>query len=86
MSELDAVRAISSGRRMERMPADVHDLIGLDGPGKSTLIGCISGVRIDAGEIAFRGLRIDRMSVYRRARLDIARTNSNNIASMNKDQ
>ena len=65
---------------MERMPGEVHDLIGPNGPGKSILIGCITGVnRIDASEILFHGLRIDRMSVDRRARLDIARTNSNNI-------
>jgi ABC-type branched-subunit amino acid transport system ATPase component len=54
---------------------EVHGLIGPNGSGKSTLIGCITGVnRIEKGEILFRGQRIDRMSVHRRARLGIART------------
>ena len=54
---------------------EVHGLIGPNGAGKSTLIGCITGVnRIDEGEILFRGQRIDRMSVHRRARLGIGRT------------
>jgi len=57
------------------LPGEVHGLIGPNGAGKSTLIGSITGVnRIDAGEILFRGRRIDRMSVHRRARLGIART------------
>ncbi len=63
------------------MPADVHDLIGPNRPGEAAPVGCITGVnRINAGEIPFRGPRIDRMSVHRRVRLDIARTNANNIA------
>jgi ABC-type branched-subunit amino acid transport system ATPase component len=54
---------------------EVHGLIGPNGAGKSTLIGCITGVnQIDKGEILFRGQRIDRMSVHRRARLGIGRT------------
>ena len=57
------------------LAGEVHGLIGPNGAGKSTLIGCITGVnRIDRGEILFRGRRIDRMSVHRRARLGIART------------
>lgn len=54
---------------------EVHGLIGPNGAGKSTLIGCITGVNaIDSGEILFRGRRIDRMNVHRRARIGIART------------
>jgi ABC-type branched-subunit amino acid transport system ATPase component len=57
------------------LPGEVHGLIGPNGAGKSTLIGCITGVNtIDDGEILFRGRRIDRLSVHRRARLGIART------------
>jgi ABC-type branched-subunit amino acid transport system ATPase component len=57
------------------LAGEVHGLIGPNGAGKSTLIGCISGMnRIDRGEILFRGRRIDRMSVHKRARLGIART------------
>jgi branched-chain amino acid transport system ATP-binding protein len=54
---------------------EVHGLIGPNGAGKSTLIGCITGVnRIDAGDIALRGQRIDRLSVHQRARQGIRRT------------
>jgi ABC-type branched-subunit amino acid transport system ATPase component len=54
---------------------DVHGLIGPNGAGKSTLVGCITGVNpIDAGEIVFRGRRIDRLPVHQRARLGIGRT------------
>ncbi|MEI9805574.1 MAG: ABC transporter ATP-binding protein [Pseudolabrys sp.] len=57
------------------LAGEVHGLIGPNGAGKSTLIGCITGInRIDSGEILFRGQRIDRMSVHRRARLGISRT------------
>ena len=54
---------------------EVHGLIGPNGAGKSTLIGCITGVnRIDAGEIALRRRRIDRLPVHQRARLGVSRT------------
>jgi branched-chain amino acid transport system ATP-binding protein len=54
---------------------EVHGLIGPNGAGKSTLIGCITGVnRIDAGDIALRGQRIDRLSVHQRATLGVRRT------------
>jgi branched-chain amino acid transport system ATP-binding protein len=56
-------------------PGQVHGLIGPNGAGKSTLIGCITGVnRIDAGEIVFRGRRIEHLPVHQRARLGIGRT------------
>ena len=57
------------------LSGEVHGLIGPNGAGKSTLVGCITGVNgIDAGEITFRGRRIDRLAVHIRARLGIART------------
>lgn len=57
------------------LPGEVHGLIGPNGAGKSTLLGCITGVsRINAGEIVFRGRRIDRLPAHRRARLGIGRT------------
>jgi branched-chain amino acid transport system ATP-binding protein len=56
-------------------PGDVHGLIGPNGAGKSTLVGCITGVNpIDAGEIVFRGRRIEHLPVHQRARLGIGRT------------
>ena len=57
------------------LSGEVHGLIGPNGAGKSTLVGCITGVNgIDAGEMTFRGRRIDGLAVHRRARLGIART------------
>jgi branched-chain amino acid transport system permease protein len=54
---------------------EVHGLIGPNGAGKSTLIGCITGVtRIDAGQIALLGERIEHTAVHQRARRGIART------------
>jgi branched-chain amino acid transport system ATP-binding protein len=56
-------------------PGAVHGLIGPNGAGKSTLIGCIAGVNpIDAGEIVFRGHRIEHLPVHQRARLGLGRT------------
>ncbi len=72
--DFGGVRALQSVD-LVGLARQVHGLIGPNGAGKSTLIGCITGVnRIDGGEILFRGQRIDRMSVHRRARLGVART------------
>lgn len=50
-------------------------LVGPNGAGKTTLFDCINGVRhFDAGQVSFEGRRIDRLSVYKRARLGIGRT------------
>lgn len=56
----------------------ISAVIGPNGAGKSTLFNCISGVyRPDAGAISFDGSRIDGRSVYRIARMGIARTFQN---------
>jgi branched-chain amino acid transport system ATP-binding protein len=50
-------------------------LIGPNGAGKTTLFDCVSGLtHPDAGTIRLAGRRIDRLPVYRRARLGIGRT------------
>jgi ABC-type branched-subunit amino acid transport system ATPase component len=50
-------------------------IIGPNGSGKTTLVNLISGfVRPSAGEVRFRGRRIDRMAPHRIVRLGISRT------------
>lgn len=50
-------------------------LIGPNGAGKTTLFDCVSGLtHPDAGTISLAGRRINRMPVYKRARLGIGRT------------
>jgi branched-chain amino acid transport system ATP-binding protein len=50
-------------------------LIGPNGAGKSTLVSMIGGsLRLDGGEIAFEGARIDHLPPYVRAHLGIGRT------------
>jgi branched-chain amino acid transport system ATP-binding protein len=54
---------------------DAIGLIGPNGAGKTTLFDCISGVlRPDSGVIRFDGRRIDKLPIYKRARLGIGRT------------
>jgi branched-chain amino acid transport system ATP-binding protein len=54
---------------------EILGLIGPNGSGKTTLVNCISGVlRIDEGEISFRGDVINTASRTRRARAGMART------------
>jgi branched-chain amino acid transport system ATP-binding protein len=50
-------------------------LVGPNGAGKTTLFNCLLGVlRPDAGRVTFDGVVIDRLPIYRRARLGIGRT------------
>jgi branched-chain amino acid transport system ATP-binding protein len=56
-------------------PGDIVGLIGPNGAGKTTLFDCISGQRHpDAGTVSFDGQPLDRLPVYRRARLGVGRT------------
>jgi branched-chain amino acid transport system permease protein len=64
---------------------EILGLIGPNGAGKSTMFNLITGVyRADAGEIAFRGERIDRLRPGQIARRGIGRTfqHVNLIAAM----
>ena len=50
-------------------------LIGPNGSGKTTLFNLITGnMAVDAGEIAFAGRRIDRLTPWRRGHLGLGRT------------
>jgi branched-chain amino acid transport system ATP-binding protein len=50
-------------------------LVGPNGAGKTTLFDCLNGVRrFDSGELRFDGRRIDRLPIYKRARLGVGRT------------
>lgn len=56
----------------------IDGVIGPNGAGKSTLFNVVTGiVRVDRGEVAFEGARIDRSDTYRIAEAGIARTFQN---------
>ncbi|OGA38361.1 MAG: hypothetical protein A3G28_02360 [Betaproteobacteria bacterium RIFCSPLOWO2_12_FULL_68_19] len=68
---LAAVRALS----FEMRGGAILGLIGPNGAGKSTVFNLVTGVlRAGAGEVRFRGARIDALPARRIARLGIART------------
>jgi branched-chain amino acid transport system ATP-binding protein len=50
-------------------------LVGPNGAGKTTLFNCICGqVRHDSGTVKLKGVKLDRLPTYKRARLGIGRT------------
>jgi len=56
-------------------PGEIVGLIGPNGAGKTTLINVITGLlRPSAGEISFKGERIDHLPPYRISRKGIVRT------------
>ncbi len=56
-------------------PGRIYGLIGPNGSGKTTLFNCITGLlRRDAGEIRFKGERIDGLKPHQVARRRIGRT------------
>ena len=56
-------------------PGKIYGLIGPNGSGKTTLFNCITGLeRRDAGEIFFRGKRIDGLKPHQVAACGIGRT------------
>jgi branched-chain amino acid transport system ATP-binding protein len=56
-------------------PGKIYGLIGPNGSGKTTLFNCITGLEPrDAGEIRFKGARIDGLKPHHVARRGIGRT------------
>jgi ABC-type branched-subunit amino acid transport system ATPase component len=56
-------------------PGKIYGLIGPNGSGKTTLFNCITGLeRRDAGEVRFKGARIDGLKPHQVARRGIGRT------------
>jgi branched-chain amino acid transport system ATP-binding protein len=50
-------------------------IVGPNGAGKTTLFNCLLGlVALDTGTVAFDGVRIDRLPVWKRSRMGIGRT------------
>ncbi len=66
---------VADGVNLSIDAGEIVGLIGPNGAGKTSLFNLISGVvRPDAGRITLQGEPIDRMPLYRRARVGIART------------
>jgi ABC-type branched-subunit amino acid transport system ATPase component len=56
-------------------PGKIYGLIGPNGSGKTTLFNCITGVeRRDAGEVRFKGRRIDGLKPHKIFHLGVGRT------------
>ncbi len=56
-------------------PGKIYGLIGPNGSGKTTLFNCITGLeRRDAGEVRFKGERIDGLKPHQVARRGVGRT------------
>src|SRR5262245_11709553 len=67
--------AALNGVSLELRPGRIYGLIGPNGSGKTTLFNCITGVETrDAGEIVFRGRRIDGLRPHRIFHLGLGRT------------
>ena len=61
--------------RIALAPGKIYGLIGPNGSGKTTLFNCITGLDPrDAGEIRFKGERIDGLKPHQVARRGIGRT------------
>jgi branched-chain amino acid transport system ATP-binding protein len=66
---------VAENINLEIAAGEILGLIGPNGAGKTTLFNLISGIHApDGGEIWLRDQPLARLSVYRRARLGIART------------
>jgi branched-chain amino acid transport system ATP-binding protein len=64
-----------NGVTLEIEPGSILGLIGPNGAGKTTIVNLISGVlRPSAGEIWFKGARIDGLAAHHVSRSGIART------------
>ena len=57
------------------VPGKIYGLIGPNGSGKTTLFNCITGLeRRDAGQVLFKGRRIDGLKPHQIAHIGIGRT------------
>jgi ABC-type branched-subunit amino acid transport system ATPase component len=64
-----------NGCSLALAPGRIYGLIGPNGSGKTTLFNCITGLeRRDAGQILFKGRRIDGLKPHRIAHIGIGRT------------
>ena len=60
---------------LQLTPGKIYGLIGPNGSGKTTLFNCVTGLEPrDAGEIRYKGERIDGLKPHRVARRGIGRT------------
>ncbi|HVQ75452.1 MAG TPA: ABC transporter ATP-binding protein [Candidatus Binatia bacterium] len=67
--------AAVNGVSLALAPGRIYGLIGPNGSGKTTLFNCITGIeRRDAGEIRFRGERIDGLAPHRICHRGMGRT------------
>lgn len=54
---------------------EIHSIIGPNGAGKTVMLNCINGLyRPQAGEIHFKGKKVNELKPHQRARLGMART------------
>jgi branched-chain amino acid transport system ATP-binding protein len=65
----------ATGIDLDIMPNQLHSIIGPNGAGKTTFFNMLTGIlRPDSGELLFEGRNINRLRMYERARLGIARS------------
>ena len=64
-----------NGCSLVLVPGKIYGLIGPNGSGKTTLFNCITGLeRRDAGQVLFKGRRIDGLKPHQIAHIGIGRT------------
>jgi len=66
--------AAVDGVNLQARKGEIVGIIGPNGAGKTTLLNCISGYRLDGGDIRWEGGSIAGKAPYRVARLGIGRT------------
>ncbi|RKP53323.1 ATP-binding cassette domain-containing protein [Pararobbsia silviterrae] len=65
----------ANGIDLDVMPYQLHSFIGPNGAGKTTFFNMLSGLlRPDTGEIVFEGRNVNRLLMFERVRLGLARS------------